>query len=135
MACERCNVWQHSSCLGIAEAEAEKDDFHFICADCRRKEEEAKLPKPPPIRINLMSSSPPTYETAKLAISDTIEVQVPSRNPPAPSLVAHNLNSSDGAADTPPKPHSLPPIGHFHNVVPVYKTPVPSTPPMTNGHR
>ena len=28
VACEKCNVWQHSKCLGIDEKEAEKDDFH-----------------------------------------------------------------------------------------------------------
>jgi hypothetical protein len=30
VACELCNVWQHSACLGISQASAEKDDFHFI---------------------------------------------------------------------------------------------------------
>ncbi|SPQ18978.1 38ac8818-b859-41ef-8be3-4c88351f2fb2 [Thermothielavioides terrestris] len=32
VACERCNVWQHSKCLGINEQEADKDDFHFVCS-------------------------------------------------------------------------------------------------------
>ncbi|TDZ37598.1 hypothetical protein C8035_v008060 [Colletotrichum spinosum] len=29
IACERCNVWQHSKCVGIGEVEAEKPEFHF----------------------------------------------------------------------------------------------------------
>lgn len=51
VAYEKCNFWQHSRCLGIAQEEAEKDDFHFICADCKRKEEESHLPKIPPLLL------------------------------------------------------------------------------------
>ncbi|KAG7292293.1 hypothetical protein NEMBOFW57_002328 [Staphylotrichum longicolle] len=39
VACERCNTWQHSKCLGIDESEADQEDFHFICSSCRRREE------------------------------------------------------------------------------------------------
>jgi hypothetical protein len=66
VACERCNIWQHSKCLGIAEKEAEKNDFHFICNPCRRREaaqEEARkkeLAKPKiVIKLKGSSSSPP----------------------------------------------------------------------------
>ncbi len=64
VACERCNVWQHSNCLGIAEEEAEKDDFHFICSPCQSREQEAKDRKPRIIKIKVnrpedASSSPP----------------------------------------------------------------------------
>jgi PHD-finger len=45
VACEKCNIWQHSKCLGITKAEAEKDDFHFICKDCKQRIEDAKKPK------------------------------------------------------------------------------------------
>lgn len=56
VACERCNVWQHSECLGIKEEDAEREDFHFICAPCRR----AQADKPKTIRIKIKhgSSSP-----------------------------------------------------------------------------
>lgn len=40
LACERCNIWQHSSCLGISEKEAEKPDFRFVCTSCDRRETE-----------------------------------------------------------------------------------------------
>ncbi|CAH0047885.1 unnamed protein product [Clonostachys solani] len=40
VACETCNVWQHSKCLNISEAEAERADFHFVCESCRRRQEE-----------------------------------------------------------------------------------------------
>ena len=45
VACDKCNVWQHSKCLGISESAAEKDDFHFVCNDCKIKEEKANQPK------------------------------------------------------------------------------------------
>lgn len=38
IACEICNVWQHSKCVGIAVEEADRPDFHFICASCRRRD-------------------------------------------------------------------------------------------------
>ncbi|KAM0249194.1 hypothetical protein ACHAQJ_009138 [Trichoderma viride] len=49
VACERCNVWQHSKCLGISEVAADHPDFHFICAPCRQKDNTADaVPKNPP---------------------------------------------------------------------------------------
>ncbi|GAB7348671.1 hypothetical protein MBLNU459_g7034t1 [Dothideomycetes sp. NU459] len=58
IACEKCNIWQHSKCHGFKVDEAESDDFHFVCADCKRKEEEAKKPKIPPLRLHKHSNSP-----------------------------------------------------------------------------
>ena len=81
VSCEKCSVWQHSKCLGISEAAAEKDDFHFICADCKRKEEDAKRPKIPPLKLKGSSSVSPTsnkHKKVRLS-SDSIEVQVPKK--------------------------------------------------------
>lgn len=39
VACETCNVWQHSQCLGISEKEAERPDFRFVCKSCRHRED------------------------------------------------------------------------------------------------
>ncbi|SLM38919.1 phd finger domain protein [Lasallia pustulata] len=67
VACEKCNVWQHSACLGISQADAEKDDFHFVCDDCKRREEDAKKPKIPALKFRLgSSSSPPSDQTIRL---------------------------------------------------------------------
>lgn len=60
VACEKCNVWQHSKCLGISQDEAEKDDFHFVCGDCKRKEEEANMPKIPPLKFRISASASPS---------------------------------------------------------------------------
>lgn len=59
IACEKCNVWQHSACHGIAKAQAERDDFHFVCSDCKRKEDEATRPKLPPLKFQVKASASP----------------------------------------------------------------------------
>ncbi|MCJ1286241.1 hypothetical protein MMC26_005586 [Xylographa opegraphella] len=69
VACEECNVWQHSSCLGISQADAEKEDFHFICNDCKRKREDAKKPKIPPLKFKVGSSSSPPSDKSILYVN------------------------------------------------------------------
>lgn len=67
IACERCNIWQHSKCVGVSREEAERDDFHFICKTCERRAKDAERAKThPPITIKLnrpgssSSAMPPT---------------------------------------------------------------------------
>ncbi|KAH8735374.1 hypothetical protein BGZ61DRAFT_526472 [Ilyonectria robusta] len=45
VACEKCNIWQHSKCLGITEAEAERPEFQFVCGSCTRHEEAKARPR------------------------------------------------------------------------------------------
>ncbi|KAL8721693.1 MAG: hypothetical protein Q9225_001693 [Loekoesia sp. 1 TL-2023] len=71
VACEKCNVWQHSACMGISQSEAEKDDFHFICRDCRRRAEDAARPKIPPLKFHLGSSSSPPNQRANPSANDS----------------------------------------------------------------
>lgn len=72
IACEKCNVWQHSKCVGISVEDAEHPEFNFTCASCRRSGEAPKLettqrPKPvPPVEYqpeaplqSLLSGSSP----------------------------------------------------------------------------
>ncbi|KAF2199230.1 hypothetical protein GQ43DRAFT_125283 [Delitschia confertaspora ATCC 74209] len=68
--CEKCKVWQHSKCHNIEVAQAERDDFHFICKDCKRREEEAKMPKLPPLKFRLASISPKAQTTQEPSASD-----------------------------------------------------------------
>ncbi|KAK3397654.1 hypothetical protein B0T20DRAFT_226120 [Sordaria brevicollis] len=78
VACERCNVWQHSKCLGIAEKDADQDDFHFICSSCRRSEaEKAQQPRVIKLKVNRHASSspPPQQET-----NDDISEPQPGRS-------------------------------------------------------
>lgn len=76
VACEKCNVWQHSACLGISQVEAEKDDFHFICHDCKRRAEDAKKPKIPALKFHLgSSSSPPSQKAQDVCFSINVPVK------------------------------------------------------------
>ncbi|KAL2263351.1 hypothetical protein VTK26DRAFT_7147 [Humicola hyalothermophila] len=53
VACERCNTWQHSKCLGINEEDADRDDFHFICSSCRRRQHAAEESRSRTIKIKV----------------------------------------------------------------------------------
>ncbi|KAL5332176.1 hypothetical protein BJX70DRAFT_404884 [Aspergillus crustosus] len=106
VACENCNVWQHSKCLGIKQAEAEREDFHFVCRDCKRREEEAKLPKLPPLKFRVGSSpsSNPTIEGHALDAGHSIVNGSPTKqpaHPPLPQPSAHGLS-------IPPSPERQP---------------------------
>ncbi|PWY95097.1 hypothetical protein BO94DRAFT_553050 [Aspergillus sclerotioniger CBS 115572] len=82
VACENCNVWQHSKCLGIRKDEAEREDFHFVCEDCKRREEEAKMPKIPPLKFRVGSTSP-----SSTAVEGDTKIKGPDVDqPPTPSI-------------------------------------------------
>lgn len=53
VACERCNVWQHSKCLGINEEDAERPEFQFVCSSCIRREQEANARPRPTIKLRV----------------------------------------------------------------------------------
>ncbi|KAJ6445531.1 phd finger domain-containing protein [Purpureocillium lavendulum] len=57
VACERCNVWQHSKCLGISEGEADRPDFHFVCNPCQRQDEAGKAAPRSVIKLKLHPSA------------------------------------------------------------------------------
>lgn len=85
IACERCNVWQHSKCLGFTKSAAERDDFHFVCDDCRHKEEEANRPKIS-LKFKLgQSSSPPQARQAAPREGSSSAERLVSIDVPPPS--------------------------------------------------
>lgn len=67
VACEKCNIWQHSKCLGISEEEAERPEFHFICGSCRRHQDEVKdRPRATiKLKVNRPGSSNPHSSTGE----------------------------------------------------------------------
>lgn len=58
VACERCNTWQHSKCLGISEPEADHPEFHFVCISCQRrgKDNSGNPQSTPKLGLNLTDS-------------------------------------------------------------------------------
>lgn len=81
VACEKCNVWQHSNCLGISEMEADRADFHFICQACRRYEDEANGRPKVTIKLNHTgsSSSPPQPTSEEPTGRSFLVVEIPSK--------------------------------------------------------
>jgi hypothetical protein len=98
--CETCKVWQHSKCHNIAVAQAEREDFHFICKDCKRREVEAKMPKLPPLKLRLNSGSPktPLKQSTSVnggSINGTVQPSATPQQPltgqnPTPSNISYN---------------------------------------------
>ena len=78
ISCERCNVWQHSKCLGISKSAAEKEDFHFVCKDCRQKEEDARKPKIS-LKLRFGTSASPAPPSPGPTKSTFVGVEVPSQ--------------------------------------------------------
>ncbi|KAF9895437.1 hypothetical protein FE257_000343 [Aspergillus nanangensis] len=92
VACEKCNVWQHSQCLGIAQDEAEREDFHFICQDCKRREQEAKMPKLPPLKFRVGSS--PSSAGVELDHTMVGQAPIPASHPAASKVAPSSQHAS-----------------------------------------
>ncbi|OAL32783.1 hypothetical protein AYO20_07739 [Fonsecaea nubica] len=95
ISCERCNVWQHSKCLGISEPAAEKKDFHFVCKDCRRKEEDAKRPKIS-LKFRVGTSSSPVPPSPAPATSKSV-VELPTQYTPRSPGQGNLTNGQQGS--------------------------------------
>ncbi|WDK18817.1 PHD-finger domain-containing protein [Colletotrichum graminicola] len=91
VACERCNVWQHSKCLGISENEAEKPEFHLICQSCKRREAEAAARPKTTIKLKvhrptdaLSSPSKQSLDESNTRLSSSgLAVEIPVIKPEA----------------------------------------------------
>ena len=59
--------------MGISQQEADKEDFHFVCHDCKRREEDAKKPKIPSLKFRFGSSTSPPNQKPKVVVSITNE--------------------------------------------------------------
>lgn len=94
VSCERCNIWQHSRCLGINEDEAEKDDFHFVCSSCRRRAREAETGRSPIVKIKV--NRPAVVALSQLAFAA------------APDSDAQGHGTNNGTAVPQPVPQSVP---------------------------
>ncbi|KAI0398457.1 hypothetical protein F5Y17DRAFT_4489 [Xylariaceae sp. FL0594] len=99
VACERCNVWQHSKCVGISEAEADRDDFHFICRSCRRQQPNDD--KQPVIKLKLSRPDISSAPSSAAGPSSTRTAQVEGRS---------QLSPVSRPSELPPIP--VKPVGH-----------------------
>ncbi|KXT10031.1 hypothetical protein AC579_1227 [Pseudocercospora musae] len=128
IACDRCNVWQHSKCHGFTPKQAEQDDFVFICSTCKRKEEDAKKPKIPPLKLhNRTSASPETHKassrpsTANGKFGNGAEPHLarPQQYPASPGAGQFAYGSSSLGfqahpnGQPPPSTYMLPPVSNF----------------------
>jgi hypothetical protein len=97
MACDKCNVWQHSKCHGIKKETAEREDFHFVCEDCKRKSENPV----PPLKLRFGTSP-------KTAQSDSFNGHLQQSPPKAPVFLPQQGLPSV-SRPTGPFPSTLPP--------------------------
>ncbi|KAI1755101.1 hypothetical protein F4782DRAFT_433696 [Xylaria castorea] len=144
IACERCNIWQHSKCVGISEEEADRDDFHFVCKNCRRQQSshsddkrqpmiKLKVPRqtisPTPRRDSTESPIQPQPEPAQ-TLNGVVQL---SPNTVEHSDVSHSVHGvqavdrsqlppvrqPSGFPNVPVKlagqPHVLPPVSPYTN--------------------
>lgn len=106
VACDKCGVWQHSKCHGFSPKQAEKAGFTFVCSTCKRKEEDAKKPKIPPLKLSKGRSS------ASPEISKAASRPATANGPSRGSLPPHVARQLDGV-DTAPQRPSPGPFGQI----------------------
>lgn len=103
VSCERCNVWQHSKCLGVSEKDAERDDFHFICKTCSRKHsQDTKIPESDLVHLetnnddsSLRGTQSGTTTHEQSAVSKAkITVEIPSKLAVKPNLSPQTVGNT-----------------------------------------
>lgn len=105
IACDKCNVWQHSKCVGVDKKEADNNkDFSFICKTCQRRAQDAERAKThPPIKIKInrpgsSSSAAPKQSNSPAMVINVIGAQ---KLPPQAGHATHGNGL--------PPLHSFPP--------------------------
>ncbi|KAL3295816.1 PHD-finger domain-containing protein [Colletotrichum asianum] len=115
ISCEKCNVWQHSKCVGISETEAERTEFHFICQTCRRRAEEAAARPRTTIKLKVSrpsDSSPasqlPTAHSPRPSAGIIVEISSRSQPMDGPSVTQtdESTQSTSFSADKTTQPES-----------------------------
>lgn len=97
VACEKCNIWQHSKCLGISEDEAEQSEFHFVCSSCRHREDEKNKSPRTIIKIKVRPSSVATGPATRP------EGDTPMENMAQSSIKSHKDRSANEFTSIIPK--------------------------------
>ena len=109
VACDRCDVWQHSDCWKLSPEEVEDPTFTFVCDPCKRKEEDAKKPKIPPLKLKKKESGSPDAQRSASRPSSS------AASGPKTVLSDHVARQLDGVQYNQP-PHYVPrPYGQIAN--------------------
>ncbi|KAK4128321.1 hypothetical protein N657DRAFT_685882 [Parathielavia appendiculata] len=131
VACERCNTWQHSKCLGIDEHEAEQEDFHFICTSCRRLEETANDPRPRMIKLKLnCHQNPGSSSDEQAAEASSIATEQPRAKLVVELKSRPRLVLCDGKETLVPTPAA---VAHEVYAGGLGRNPAPAQPAQTLG--
>ena len=107
IACERCNIWQHMACLGFSKEDAESNDFHFVCSDCKRKEEDAKRPKIS-LKLKLGASSSPISD--RVEAPDALDQDIQAKKRKSSEILDHGIRTKKRKSS---ESNGLPPMGRF----------------------
>ncbi|KAF2761828.1 hypothetical protein EJ05DRAFT_186119 [Pseudovirgaria hyperparasitica] len=112
IACETCNVWQHSACHNIPQSQAESEDFKFECGDCKKKSASAaRRAKEPPlkIRLNTNPSSHTNGTSTAPGVFKAVEIPVPGTNQQAHQHRDHVGSVMNGPSLSPQGQRAGPP--------------------------
>ncbi|KAI1133547.1 hypothetical protein F5Y10DRAFT_964 [Nemania abortiva] len=147
VACERCNIWQHSKCVGISEEEADRDDFHFLCKSCRRQQSlhpddtkqpviKLKVSRPDSSSISRRDSTEsPTQPQPELGQSFNHGSQLPTKAADHDRSQLPPVQQPSGFPSIPVKPagqkHAPPPMSPYTNgdAVHAFSSPHPALSP------
>jgi hypothetical protein len=114
VACDRCSVWQHSKCHGFTPKQAEKEGFVFVCATCKRKEEDAAKPKIPSLKLGKREGDASRPATANGTGSDSIALHGVDSSQSEDTMDITNGPSLSPAGQTAGPPgQRLPPVSNF----------------------
>ena len=129
IACEKCNIWQHSKCVGVSQSEADRDDFHFICSTCRRRAEDAQRAKhQPSIKIKLTPAGSSATIGPNVNTKPAVIIKQPPTNGTMSSASTHNTNQAK-------KNTAMPQMHVFHTNGQPQLTPGSSTPSAPSSHQ
>lgn len=124
VACERCNVWQHSKCIGVTAEEAEKPEFHFICSSCRHRLETPRKT----IKIKVKSSASKTDDSPNTTLNSVEKQNGPEQH----VQMSPSIRKS---SPTPVAPKPVPSVPEQKPVIPQTAAPVQHTKPQPQTNR
>lgn len=98
IACDKCSTWQHSKCVGVDKAEADRSDFSFVCATCKRRADDQDRAKTKlPITIKLSRQCLITTPDNLQKISNPIST-LSMGDSTDHDILLHNLHSNNPGA-------------------------------------